>query len=520
MVTKPQLIVVDENDKTLGFAGLEESHLGRGKHHRAFVTILLDSKERVILQRRKHRLFNGFWDLTAISHPLKIGKKVESYQQASDRALKKEMGIGHVKVKKIEAFNYFAKDGKNCENEYCAILTGEYSGKISPNKEEVYEYKRVKFDDFLLNIKKNPEKYTPWAKLAAEKYSNEDFSLLNEELKKFIGEFSKYQQQFFIRRVNSSGKYSSLISNFYKDLADFSSGGKKLRPFLVYLGWIIAGKKDLPKILPIALAFELVHSFLLIHDDVIDRSDTRRGKPTLHNKFEKKFGSHYGISQAIILGDIACFEAFKLIAESDFTDQIKIKLISNFSVVLLETGYGEGLDVEYTYKKASLKEIFSVTNLKTARYSFFGPLILGAIAGGAEKSLISKLEKFALPLGSAFQLTDDILGTFGEEKTMGKSPISDLVEGKNTLLVYKAKELANTSDRKVLTTLWGKGLAKIPDLKKVREIIEKSGALAWAKTESMKETDKAKNFVNSISSDHKLQEVLDQLADFVVRRKN
>ena len=164
----PIVILVDKNDEKTGYSDLKSAHSGRGKRHRAFVTALFDSKNRLMLQKRKHKLFNGLWDLTAISHNLRINGRNESYQEASDRALKKEMGIQSVTVKKIGAFNYFARDGANCENEYCAILVGKYDGEIRPNTKEVSGAKIVSFEDFKKEIIKNPKKFTPWAKIAAE----------------------------------------------------------------------------------------------------------------------------------------------------------------------------------------------------------------------------------------------------------------------------------------------------------------------------------------------------------------
>lgn len=164
----PKVIQVDDKDNRIGYASLSKSHRGRGKHHRAFVTILFDKEAQVILQKRKHRLFDGLWDLTAISHPLHFNGRDESYQEASDRALKKEMGIGSVPIKKIGGFNYMARDGRNCENEYCTILVGRYDGIYEPNSKEVYETKKINFDEFISDVGSNPKKYTPWARQAAK----------------------------------------------------------------------------------------------------------------------------------------------------------------------------------------------------------------------------------------------------------------------------------------------------------------------------------------------------------------
>lgn len=161
------LIVVDDKNKPLGYAPRGECHSGSGKKHRAFVTLLFDSQDNVLLQKRKHRLFDNRWDLTAISHPLHNDGHDETFQEASDRALVKEMGISHVLIENIGAFNYFALDGENCENEYCAVLKGEYNGEYTPNPAEVYDVRKIPFKQFIASVRTKPNEYTPWAKLAA-----------------------------------------------------------------------------------------------------------------------------------------------------------------------------------------------------------------------------------------------------------------------------------------------------------------------------------------------------------------
>lgn len=162
------LLLVDEDDNFLGYEKRVVCHTGKGKRHRAFVTLLLDSQSNAILQKRRHKLFDNLWDLTAISHPLHVDGHDETWQEASDRALKKEMGIGGVKIKNIGSFNYFAKDGTNCENENCAVLIGSYDGAIKPNSDEVYETKKMAIWDFIKDADVNSSLYAPWAVLAAK----------------------------------------------------------------------------------------------------------------------------------------------------------------------------------------------------------------------------------------------------------------------------------------------------------------------------------------------------------------
>lgn len=515
-----KLLLVDKNDNPVGFSDFESAHTGKGKRHRAFVTALSDSGGRVLLQKRKHKLFDGLWDLTAISHNLRINGHNESYQEASDRALKKEMGILQVPVKKIGAFNYFVRDGANCENEYCAILVGKYDGKIKPNVKEVYGTKSVFFDDFIKDITLNPQKYTPWARLAAEKIKNADFRNFKKELGDFLAVFEPYASNFFSSKIKASAKYSPLIARFYKDLGDYSYGGKRIRGFLAWLGYRLGGGRDIRRIKEISLALELLHSFLLIHDDIIDDSDIRRGKATIHKRYAKYFDSHYGVSQAIIIGDIACFEAIKLIGKSSFESGIKHACLEKVTDVLLETAYGEAFDIEYAHKNPSLSAVWRMTSLKTAQYTFVGPLTIGVLLAGAKKNQLESLGKFGMSCGTVYQLQDDYLGVFGDEKILGKSTLSDMREGKNTILIYKTRELASKKDLEILNKLWGRKDARISDLKRVREIVKKCGVLDWCKKEKQRFCVKAKREIKNITADLYYRGILEEVVGFVGSREN
>ncbi len=163
------LILVDKHDNPTGeYADKGECHFGEGLRHRAFVVLLENKNGEVLLQKRKHVRWDGFWDLTAISHVLHLENHNETYKEAVHRALKHEMGIITVSLEKIGGFNYFAKYHAHCENEYCAVLVGKYDGKIVPNKKFIYGHQWMKKEDFFKDIKKNPKKYTPWAVLAVK----------------------------------------------------------------------------------------------------------------------------------------------------------------------------------------------------------------------------------------------------------------------------------------------------------------------------------------------------------------
>lgn len=554
------IILVDDLDKFKGYTTWREGHYGKGKRHRGFVVLLFDEAGNVYLQKRKHRVFDGLWDLTAISHPYRLEKGTkgtestkstkggydESLEEAALRSLKVEMGIGKVELKDVGAFVYFAKDGDWCENEYCHVLVGKFNGRFKPNKKLVYGAKKVKFEEFVEDVKKDAELYTPWAretvKLVGEirEVGEVGGKELEEDLERFKGEFEKYAKQYFEQRTKLVRKYPKLIQTFYRELEEFGQGGKLLRPYLVWTGYRVskkiattrkAGLAMTSQIMPVCMAVELIHSFLLIHDDIIDRSDTRRGKLTVHKKFEKLNDAHYGTSMGLLAGDLAWVEAFELISSAKLDLQTKLQVLEKLQAVIKETIWGEVLDVEYSYRKANIDQIWQVIDLKTARYTFVGPLELGYNLGQIQGTTLRKaqgrtlnlslklLEEYGMLVGRAFQLRDDILGIFGDEKVTGKPGISDMREGKNTVLLYKALELSGQTNRQFISKVWGSEKATLKDLAQIKGIFEQSGALAWCEKKLEKMVGDAKKSAGLITKEKKLQQILEELAEMVVARE-
>jgi len=157
------LIVVDDKDKILGYAPRSECHTGKGRRHRAFVILLYDKNKKILLQHRKHKLFDKRWDLAGASHPLHVDGKDDSYIESASRCLRNEWGIENVSLEKIGAFNYFKEDGKNCENEYCALIVGKYDGELKANAETAYGFRMVSLEQLLSEAERKPETFTPWS---------------------------------------------------------------------------------------------------------------------------------------------------------------------------------------------------------------------------------------------------------------------------------------------------------------------------------------------------------------------
>lgn len=166
-----QLLLVDEQDRFIGrYVGRGEAHSGEGAHHRAFVLMVLNTVDEILLQRRKHWLWDNLWDLSAVSHVLHLAEHDESYAEAAARALSAEMDMQIGSVQQMGGFNYFAQhfDGVGCENEYCAILLTQADGEPRPNREAVYEYRWLGLDLFRADVQEHGDSYTPWARLAVE----------------------------------------------------------------------------------------------------------------------------------------------------------------------------------------------------------------------------------------------------------------------------------------------------------------------------------------------------------------
>jgi len=297
-----------------------------------------------------------------------------------------------------------------------------------------------------------------------------------------------------------------------------SEGGKRIRGSLVKLGYQIVGGQEIEGIYEAAVAYEILQTALLAHDDIIDKSDLRRGKPTLFAALGK---DHYALSQTICLADIGFFQAISLIAKSSFPAEQKNKAISFFSKIVSETIVGEMLDIEIPVKKAEITEqlIMQIYQYKTARYTFVGPLQMGAILGGGDNQLLEFLKVFGDYLGKAYQIQDDILGIFGTEEEIGKPITSDIEEGKATLLLVYAKQLANKEQLETLEKLYGKGSISNQDFEKIKQIFLQTGSLDQARAKAVQYVTEAKKLIPEITDTKEYQTLLEELAAYLIDRK-
>jgi geranylgeranyl diphosphate synthase, type I len=334
--------------------------------------------------------------------------------------------------------------------------------------------------------------------------------------------------------LNEIKKFNPKLTPFVIALMNSCKGGKRIRGALVKLGFeIVSGSYNAqiakPEIIRVGAAYEIFHASILIHDDIVDQSDMRRGRLTLYRALGGNLPSgrqvHYGISQALLLADVGFFLSTKLIADCKLPDAFKAQALSHFSKVVIDTGWGEILDMELSNLKdqetgysGQEEDVLAIHRLKTARYTISGPLQIGAILAGGEDGLLRSLEEFGENLGLAFQIQDDILGVFGDEKELGKSVTSDMEEGKNTLLITESLKNANQKQKEFLEKHYGKGKIGNKTLQQIRKIFQDTSSLVYSKSQAVKYVGLAESVIPEITQDKDLEKLLTEMAYFLVER--
>ncbi len=256
-------------------------------------------------------------------------------------------------------------------------------------------------------------------------------------------------------------------------LVDFTRGGKRIRPVLLWWGYQLATGEGFdrvtlsPALAQAAGSLELLHAAALIHDDVIDHSDTRRGKPSLHRQFAglhaeagyQGDGESFGVAAAIVIGDICLALSEELFETAQTTLGITPAARALRAQLRRDVMIGQFLDVRAEVMPLDDDRIaeraWEVLSYKSAKYSVEQPLLLGAALAGADEELLREISRFGLPLGQAFQLRDDVLGVFGDPAATGKPAGDDIREGKRTVLIAESMKRLTAADVEVLAARLG-----------------------------------------------------------------
>ncbi|MBI4722374.1 MAG: polyprenyl synthetase family protein [Candidatus Stahlbacteria bacterium] len=343
-----------------------------------------------------------------------------------------------------------------------------------------------------------------------------EFEIQLKEYKNRIDQFLLECLEPEKRRASSINPCNERILEFIIDFC--SRGGKRIRPILLIKGYEAVGGNDLTEITRTSICMELLEAYLLIHDDIIDRDETRRGGLSFHKMAQKWSGeTHFGLSSGIIAGDMLGGMAIKIIMASNFSESSKLRALNEFIEAELNCFHGELYDVILEHEDTSEQELLKMIDLKTSSYTTQAPLVIGAILGNGTDEQIAILREYGGLLGRAFQITDDILGTFGDEKTTGKPAASDIKQGKKTLLLVYALNHSSTQEINFLHHSIGNKELTTNDIETVRQIFINTGALDYAKISATRYAEKAKSVMEASNLSGK--EFLIWLTDFVVKRK-
>lgn len=357
-----------------------------------------------------------------------------------------------------------------------------------------------------------------------------------DSLAAYKNQIENFLVSYLSTKVSALEEVESLGEETGRLIKDFIlEGGKRIRAAFTYYGYCaVGGGKDGGNISFASAAIELLHNFFLIHDDIIDKSDLRRGLPTIPTRYRQIYENKGLISNfkndgkvdlpsamAIINGDICCALAYEALVESGFQADRILQVLKVMHEIVRFTAIGELLDiVKTTSKKTTEAEILQIHYLKTAKYTVEGPLRIGAILQGAAPGILDSLSKYAIPVGIAFQIHDDILGIFGTEEQLGKSVSSDIQEGKQTLLTVKALENASPSQKKKLEfSIGNSGITKA-DMAEVRRIIEDTGALEYSQMKEISLSEQGGKALIDAPIREDIKDILLGTADLLIEREH
>lgn len=328
-------------------------------------------------------------------------------------------------------------------------------------------------------------------------------------------EVDRYLLEYFDQKLEETRALSPRSCELVTSISDLTMrGGKRLRPIVA--GAILkqldpsAGES---RIGALGASLELLQSYLLIHDDWMDQDSVRRGGPATHSCLSAKYGDeHLGASLAVLAGDLASAFASEVFGQVPFPSQHREKAYQVFWTMQREVFFGQHLDV------VADEDVERVYDLKTGSYTVRGPLLLGAMLGGATADELESLKSFAQPLGIAFQLRDELLGTFGDTNVTGKPSGNDIRAGKLTFAVRFARQHLDQAGLAKLDAAFGNDEASDACVMEAAEVLVAVGAKDHAEQQLAQHSAEAKELLLGHGSFS--QGSLSQLAELLTKRQH
>lgn len=316
------------------------------------------------------------------------------------------------------------------------------------------------------------------------------------------------------------GRYPAVVTNAFLDM--LQRGGKRLRGALVLTGYYMCGGQDQQMILRAATAIEMVHAHLLVIDDVQDRSKTRRGQPTVHEMlkaYHRQQGfhgdaTHTGYSLALNAAMMGGWAAQMLVAGLNADPELRSKAAGIIAHAVVTTAHGQTLDfVQELSGRATFEGLEQTMEWKTAYYTILNPLCVGMVLAEAGCEDTDAIRDYALHTGKAFQITDDLIGVFGDSQQTGKENMDDIREGKQTLLTLYAMEHAATADQLFLTRCLGNDDLTATDFARCQKVMQTSGAYSYAVQQAKHHVAQALKALDANKQSHWQHKDIDFLKD-------
>lgn len=300
---------------------------------------------------------------------------------------------------------------------------------------------------------------------------------------KYIVQIERNIEEYYKSKKDNKREW---LDRIYDDIIQYClRPGKRIRPLLLIAGYESSGKTADSEIIKISAVLEIMHSFLLIHDDIIDKAEIRRGDEALHLKYRNQYKDStriktVGEDVGMIVGDMMAFNCIEIISCSNIDVKLKNEFFKIFAETYEYTAWGQLLDIinSMPYEIIEDENIpLEISLYKTSYYTIANPLIMGAMLSGVtDNNQLAKIREFALPLGLAFQIRDDILGVFANDSDIGKSAQSDILEEKNTLLIQKTLQNLNPQEKEIFEELFLLENKTADDVEKIKSFIGKSGS--------------------------------------------
>lgn len=311
-------------------------------------------------------------------------------------------------------------------------------------------------------------------------------------------DIAQYSKQAAKSALQNYGAYSRVATDAY--LSILGRGGKRIRGALVMLGYEMSGGEDMEMALQAARAIEMMQAYILIIDDIQDRSMIRRGGPSAHAMLQDYHqqhhlagdAAHFGVAVGLNSALGGAHAAQMILSNLPVDKEARLKVVSIMNRTMLVTSHGQTNDIiNELIADVDEAAVDRVLEWKTAHYTFLNPLHVGMVLAGADCEPTDAITDYAMHAGKAFQITDDILGTFGQEQESGKSPLDDIREGKRTLLTVYALKHAKHSDQNFLIQMLGNQHITPAEFERCKDILVQSGALDYSHKEAEQHSKKA-----------------------------